>query len=443
MPQIIKSTDGSFEITDLEVFRAGDYGSKGSYTEADLAQIASQYSATKHEAPVTVDHKQEGPALGWVAAVKARGNKLFADLRKVPAEFAQAIKDGAYRKRSVEIYRQLTGASGPYLKAVSFLGAAAPHVKGMEDVEFAEGDSVEIDAAVPAFEAFAMPAEIYPRPEGNAAGVLKKQYRANDFLGHWHEVVLDEQGNGFTSAPHCWDEDYGHKYVKPGEPGFHQHDIIAGVMQPADDGNGNQHVHTSPESGAFTQEETPMPEPTKTNEKETAPVSKFTDEQFEALQAQNKQLSEALDAQGKLIAKMQAERSAERARADFEEGFGKALSDGKVTPAEKEGLFAVYAAIPETDEQTIAFGEDKLTPRQAFLEGLNKRPVVVPQGQVAKTKFHGGTTGFADDDPAAHFAEKDKRVRAFMDEAKKNGKEATYAEALIAVEKEMKREAKA
>jgi hypothetical protein len=442
MPEIIQANDGSFEIRDLEVFRAGDYGAKGSYTDADLALIARSYSSQTHEAPVTIDHKQEGPALGWVAAVKARGHRLFADLRKVPAEFAQAIKEGAYRKRSVEIYRQLTGSAGPYLKAVSFLGAAAPHVKGMEDIAFAAGEAVSIDSALPSFEAFAMPAEIFPRPDGNAAGVLKKSYRAGEFLGHWHEVVLDELGNGFTSAPKCWEEDYGHQFIKPGEPGFHQHDIIVGVMQPADDGNGNLHVHPSPESGALYQEGSSMSDTAKTTEKEPTPVSKFTEEQFNALVAENKRLADALESQGKLISSMQADRAAERTKADFEEGFNKALADGRVTPAEKDGLFAVYSSLPESTEQSVAFGEKKLTPRQAFVASLSERPVVVQMGATVKTRPASASSSMPDpqEDPQAFTESKHARIEKYRADCAKSGKKPSYSEALLAVEKEMQRE---
>lgn len=438
--QVTQSADGSFEIRDLEVFRSGDYGAKGSYSDADLALIASSYSAATHEAPVTIDHKQEGPALGWVASVKARGHRLFADLNKVSAEFAQSIKDGAYRKRSVEIYRQLQGAAGPYLKAVSFLGAAAPHIKGMQDITFAEGESVEIDTVMPAFEAFAMPADIFPRPDGNASGVLKKQYRAGDFLGHWHEVVLDASGNGFTSAPHCWDEEYGHKYVKPGEPGFHQHDMVGGVMQSADDGNGNQHVHTSPETGAFSKETTSMSDNPKPDEKDAPPVSKFTEAQIEEIIAQNKTLSSTVEKQGALIDKMQADRAQERAKSDFEEGFGKALSDGKVTPAEKEGLFAIYSSMPESTDQSVKFGEDDLTPRQAFLESLSKRPVVLPKGPMAGTRFSSGAPVSSDDpEDAAAFSEaKHGIIKKYQEDHSKNGKKISYADAAIAVERDMK-----
>jgi len=42
---------------ELEVFRAGDYGPKGQWGEAELEQLAEDYNPAMHEAPVTLDHK--------------------------------------------------------------------------------------------------------------------------------------------------------------------------------------------------------------------------------------------------------------------------------------------------------------------------------------------------------------------------------------------------
>src|SRR5690606_32066987 len=49
---------------ELEIFRAGDYGPRGRWSEADLDRLAAGYDPALHEAPVTLDHAQTGPALG-------------------------------------------------------------------------------------------------------------------------------------------------------------------------------------------------------------------------------------------------------------------------------------------------------------------------------------------------------------------------------------------
>jgi hypothetical protein len=123
---------------ETEVFRAGDYGPKGVYTPDDLAAIAADYTANRHEAPVTVDHHQQGPAHGWVAGLRVVGDRLVASLRQLSPTLVEALRLGRFRKRSIELYRRFADTGRPYLKAVSFLGAAAPAVKGLADPLFHE-----------------------------------------------------------------------------------------------------------------------------------------------------------------------------------------------------------------------------------------------------------------------------------------------------------------
>jgi hypothetical protein len=123
---------------EMEVFRAGDYGPRGSYSEEDLERIASDYAPGLHEAPVTVDHRQEGPALGWVRGLRRAGRLLLARLGGLDCGFLENLKAGAFKKRSVEIYRKLETTGRPYLRALTFLGAGAPVVKGLADPVFGE-----------------------------------------------------------------------------------------------------------------------------------------------------------------------------------------------------------------------------------------------------------------------------------------------------------------
>ncbi len=128
---------------EIEVFRAGDYGARGAWSEADLDRIVADYSPQVHEAPVTLDHSQNGPALGWVRALRRVGQALVARLGGLDAEFLKRLKDGAFKKRSVELYRQAPGTGRPYLRALTFLGAAAPAVKGLADPVFSENEPME------------------------------------------------------------------------------------------------------------------------------------------------------------------------------------------------------------------------------------------------------------------------------------------------------------
>lgn len=131
---------------EMEVFRAGDYGLKGHWTEEDLDAMASDYDPDIHEAPLTLDHAQSGPAFGWVAGLRRSGDRLMAAVSGVPKAVAEMIRTGAYKKRSVELIRAFrdTGGQRPYLRAVSLLGAAVPEVKGLRPVAFAETDASQV-----------------------------------------------------------------------------------------------------------------------------------------------------------------------------------------------------------------------------------------------------------------------------------------------------------
>lgn len=134
---------------EIEIFRAGDYGERGIYTEDDLEAIACGYNPALHEAPVTLDHAQSGPALGWVEALRRAGGSLFARLRGVGSSLLGLLREGSYKKRSVELYPQFAETGKPYLRAVSFLGAAVPQVKGMADPQLDANSAGTAEAAQP------------------------------------------------------------------------------------------------------------------------------------------------------------------------------------------------------------------------------------------------------------------------------------------------------
>lgn len=130
----------------FEVFKAGIYP-QGKFTKKEIAEIAKNYDPAFCEAPITIDHQQSGPAYGWVDTVKADGDKLKVSFKEIPEAFETDVNAGKYKKVSVELYRNLEG-KGAYLKAVSFLGAAIPQVKGLEPIKFmeAEADTYEFCA---------------------------------------------------------------------------------------------------------------------------------------------------------------------------------------------------------------------------------------------------------------------------------------------------------
>ena len=123
----------------FEVFKAGNYP-QGKFTQAEVQELAKNYDPSFCEAPITLDHEQKGPAYGWVDKLKEENGKLKATFKDLSDDLKEFVNKGKYKKISVEIYRELEGKK-PYLKAVSFLGASSPQVKGMQAVEFKEGES--------------------------------------------------------------------------------------------------------------------------------------------------------------------------------------------------------------------------------------------------------------------------------------------------------------
>lgn len=136
---------GTKSIAGVEIFRTGRWNGR-EYTGKDLDYIVESYTAlapTTYEAPGKLGHNEEQqltdgqPAVGWVTRVYRKGNSLFADFKDVPETLAKLIEAGGYRKRSCELLFnvKLDDKVWPVvLKAVSWLGADMPAVKGMTDV---------------------------------------------------------------------------------------------------------------------------------------------------------------------------------------------------------------------------------------------------------------------------------------------------------------------
>lgn len=122
----------------VPIFRAGDYGDKGSFTEADIDRIVASYQPGEHEAPVVIGHPTaNGPAFGWVQGVKRQGSELVANFHQVEPQFEAMVEAGSFKKRSASFYRDNTGKITG-LRHVGFLGAQPPHVKGLRDIQFAD-----------------------------------------------------------------------------------------------------------------------------------------------------------------------------------------------------------------------------------------------------------------------------------------------------------------
>lgn len=117
--------------TTFPIFKAGDYGKKGSYTEDDVKEIFEKYDPDYLSAPFTVDHKQDGPAFGYAKNLAFEQGILFASKDDLAEVMRSAVKEKHFNRVSIELFKDLP-EKGRYLKAISFLGVKAPAVKGFE-----------------------------------------------------------------------------------------------------------------------------------------------------------------------------------------------------------------------------------------------------------------------------------------------------------------------
>jgi hypothetical protein len=367
------------DLAGVELFRAGDYGQRGFFSEAYLDAMAANYRPTAHEAPLTLDHAKHGPAYGWLKRVWREGDVLKGDFSGVPESMARAIERGRYKKRSIEFY-ELEDGGHPVIRAVSFLGAQVPHVKGLRDVQFsepAEGaktTTIEIDVYTPEAKTFAELVD----PDPSSHGLIVHSRSSDTILDHWHDCHLDAEGNGFTGPPRCYD-------ASP--MANHQHVVLGGVIQPGGMIPHSHGLRWSPDKYDGDYKIYGMAEASRTK----------TGEEAMSAPAQNPPSLEPTPAPDHAaLLKRMAEQEAEIAllkRQAFEreesirfsEAFEDALAEGRVSPAERENAKAIYDALPTSGDKTIRFGEEQCSPRDAFLRGLKARPKVVEFGELANS----------------------------------------------------------
>lgn len=105
--------------------------------DALIDKALAKFDPSSHEPPIVIGHPVHNlPAFGWVKGLKKSGNFLYAKFKDVVPEFEDLVKRGLFKKRSASFYPD----GG--LRHVGFLGAVAPAVKGLTDLQFNEGGNV-------------------------------------------------------------------------------------------------------------------------------------------------------------------------------------------------------------------------------------------------------------------------------------------------------------
>lgn len=129
----------------FQIFRAGKHtsmqGNTTTYFEADLYRTAQTYRP--NSAPLCLGHPADNkPVYGRVVSMFAKAGKLFAHA-DVGVGLLKAVKEGRYKNRSAAffgIFNPDNPVPGVWtLRHVGFLGSVGPGVRGMDPLEFAEG----------------------------------------------------------------------------------------------------------------------------------------------------------------------------------------------------------------------------------------------------------------------------------------------------------------
>ena len=100
----------------FEIFRTGtltsSQGKTITFSDGDLATIASSYNPSLHQAPIVVGHpKTNMPAFGWVKGLTVKGDRLVAEPDRLD--------------RDLEARRDLPPGAQDRARVVSVGGAAA------------------------------------------------------------------------------------------------------------------------------------------------------------------------------------------------------------------------------------------------------------------------------------------------------------------------------
>jgi hypothetical protein len=131
----------------IDVCRVGkavdSKGTARSLDRAFLEAVIANYAAGGHEAPLVVGHPESdtAPAFGWVKDLRLNGDILEAQFAETDDEFEQLVAAGRYKKRSASFYLDT-----PNLRHIGFLGAQPPAIKGLRDIQFAEGESFAVES---------------------------------------------------------------------------------------------------------------------------------------------------------------------------------------------------------------------------------------------------------------------------------------------------------
>jgi len=368
----------------IELFRAGrqvdSAGREREWTAEELDQIVANHSAAS-AAPHVIGHpRTDAPAYGWIAELKREGDLLLGRSEQVMPEFAEAVSEGRYRRRSVAIGHD--AERGFYLRHVGWLGAAPPAIKGLKDVEFN-------DAAAEVYE--------FGWREAMHMGVLARLFRG------LRELLVER---------------FGVEAADRAVPGYEVDDLAREAGQLAE--QADQEAQAAP-AASFSEHE----------EAAVADEKTFTEADVErAKQEAREAARQEYESQNAQFRERVAELEAAGRRQEAEREVAALIDAGKVTPAQAAGLTEFVASLDGEASFEFAAGDEQKSAnaREYFLRTfMANQPKVVPVGP----RRDEGEPLAADDYPALR-----AKAQEFQEAQRKAGHEITFTEAWEHVKKE-------
>lgn len=305
----------------IQVFRVGTHtdaaGQTRTWTEADLDGMVEAHAA-QDPVPVVVGHpKMDAPAMGWIDSLWREGGVLYARLRDLAGEFREAVKAGRFAQRSVALTR--SDAGGFRVRHLGFLGAWPASVEGLEPHRFA-----------------AAPDHVY------TFGATWKGRRAwdtlRDVLRRLREACIADKG---VEAADALVSEYDLGALEEAARDAEDEDRAAreAAFALTNDQGGNDRSDgpgggAPPPEGRFGKGETMTEEELARREADVAAREAKT----AAAEAEQAAAREQMEAQ-------QREFAAARERTAAHEAIEPYVRDGRILPAERAGVEALFAAV--------------------------------------------------------------------------------------------------
>lgn len=367
----------------LEVFKSGTHtsgnGVTKTYTDEDIKNIAQTYNDQKdHEAPLVLGHPNtDDPAYGWTKQLKEAGGKLLAYVDQVSDSIVAAVNRGEYKKVSIALYPD------GLLRHVGLLGAVPPAVKGLASVQFAEG--LEFEEYVWATDEYRMP-------------------RVGRILSGLRDFFIEKFGLDATD-----------KILNKDDIASLQESATSKMLTLDDQGRivPPENINVSP-PGAITNygEEITQEQEEEYMENLRKEVTDLKD----AMAAQSSQFSEQIAKLTELVTcqiqdtanktKLTAFETSKNAFSAFAENLSK---EGKILPAEKDGIIEEYADLLQAEE-VMTFAEGIVKPSEKMKARLEARPVIFARGTTFADPHRGAPPKLDAQDVPVQFAEMADRI---------------------------------